>query len=246
MKVNYNKRIVIVISSPSGAGKTSVCHKLIERDKSIALSISDTTRPARDNEKDGIDYIAFTNSDYLKSDFWDIRKMDTWRNGRWTARKCKTSPQELLPDYDAWLWMDNQLFFTYDPRSLMTHYLTMADISAHFHCDRECIYEETQAALGRRPERDKPETLINQAKQYESEGYPIKNGLFENGILFRRNNEPIRDFNKLWFDETLQGKEDRYWAIDVVNKNHKYLYDGFYQKCNHFYTSNGATWKGIG
>ena len=56
MKANYSKRIVIVISSPSGAGKTSVCHKLIERDKSIALSISDTTRPARDNEKDGVDY----------------------------------------------------------------------------------------------------------------------------------------------------------------------------------------------
>jgi glycosyltransferase involved in cell wall biosynthesis len=48
------------------------------------------------------------------------------------------------------------------------------------------------------------------------------------------------------FDETLQGKEDRYWAIDIVNKNYKYLYDGNYQKCNHFYTSNGATWKGIG
>ncbi len=56
MKVNYSKRIIIVISSPSGAGKTSVCHKLIERDKSIALSISDTTRPPRDNEIDGVDY----------------------------------------------------------------------------------------------------------------------------------------------------------------------------------------------
>ena len=56
MKVNDNKRIIIVISSPSGAGKTSVCHKLIERDKSIALSISDTTRPPRDNEIDGVDY----------------------------------------------------------------------------------------------------------------------------------------------------------------------------------------------
>ena len=48
------------------------------------------------------------------------------------------------------------------------------------------------------------------------------------------------------FDETLQGKEDRYWAIDMVDKKQNYLYDGFYQKCNHFYTDNGATWKGIG
>ena len=56
MKANYSKRIIIVISSPSGAGKTSVCHKLIERDKSIALSISDTTRSPRDNEIDGVDY----------------------------------------------------------------------------------------------------------------------------------------------------------------------------------------------
>ena len=98
-----------------------------------------------EHEKDGVDYVAFTNSDHLKSDFWDVRKMDTWRNGRWTARKCKTSPQELLPDYDAWLWMDNQLFFTYDPRSFMTHYLTMADLSAHFHCDRK--YDCTTAIL---------------------------------------------------------------------------------------------------
>tara|TARA_B100001778_G_scaffold330504_1_gene333107 strand:- start:1133 stop:1780 length:648 start_codon:yes stop_codon:yes gene_type:complete len=48
------------------------------------------------------------------------------------------------------------------------------------------------------------------------------------------------------FDEDLSGKEDRYWAIDIVNKGYTYLYDGFYQKCNHYWTSNGATWKGIG
>ena len=48
------------------------------------------------------------------------------------------------------------------------------------------------------------------------------------------------------FDEELHGKEDRHWAIDIVNKGHKYLYDGFYQKCNHYWTNNGATWKGLG
>ena len=66
MKVNYNKRIIIVVSSPSGAGKTSACHKLMERDKSIALSISDTTRSPRDNETDGVDY-NFINEDEFKN-----------------------------------------------------------------------------------------------------------------------------------------------------------------------------------
>lgn len=46
--------------------------------------------------------------------------------------------------------------------------------------------------------------------------------------------------------EQYAGKEDRYWAIDMVSKNFKYLYDGEHQTCNHFYTNNGATWKGIG
>ena len=66
MKVTYSKRIIIVISSPSGAGKTSVCRKLIERDKSIGLSISDTTRPPRDNEIDGVDY-NFINEEEFKN-----------------------------------------------------------------------------------------------------------------------------------------------------------------------------------
>ena len=65
MKVN-NNRLIIVISSPSGAGKTSVCNNLIKRDMSIGLSISDTTRPARDNEVNGIDYNFIQESEFKK------------------------------------------------------------------------------------------------------------------------------------------------------------------------------------
>ena len=46
--------------------------------------------------------------------------------------------------------------------------------------------------------------------------------------------------------EQYPGKEDRFWAKDMIDKGHTYLYDGLHQTCNHFYTSNGATWKGIG
>jgi len=46
--------------------------------------------------------------------------------------------------------------------------------------------------------------------------------------------------------EQYASKEDRYWAIDIIDKGYDYYYDGINQQCNHFYTNNGATWKGLG
>ncbi|MDF3074548.1 MAG: gmk [Alphaproteobacteria bacterium] len=48
--------LMLVLSSPSGAGKTTLSRLLLERDADITLSISVTTRPPRSAEKDGIDY----------------------------------------------------------------------------------------------------------------------------------------------------------------------------------------------
>ena len=47
----------IVLSSPSGAGKTSISKKLLKIDKSISLSISCTTRPKRKGERHKKDYL---------------------------------------------------------------------------------------------------------------------------------------------------------------------------------------------
>ena len=51
-----SKKLIIVISSPSGAGKSSICRQLLNDDPQLNISISDTTRSPRDNETDGIDY----------------------------------------------------------------------------------------------------------------------------------------------------------------------------------------------
>jgi len=51
-----NKKKIIIISSPSGAGKTTICKNIIKKNKNIALSISYTSRPIRKREKQGIDY----------------------------------------------------------------------------------------------------------------------------------------------------------------------------------------------
>ena len=48
--------LLIVLSSPSGAGKTTISRMLMEVDLSITMSVSATTRPMRAGEVDGVDY----------------------------------------------------------------------------------------------------------------------------------------------------------------------------------------------
>ena len=49
--------LMLVLSSPSGAGKTSISREVLARDNKISLSISATTRPRRPGEVDGEDYV---------------------------------------------------------------------------------------------------------------------------------------------------------------------------------------------
>jgi guanylate kinase len=48
--------LLLVLSSPSGAGKTSISRKLLERDPMLQMSVSATTRPKRPGEVPGVDY----------------------------------------------------------------------------------------------------------------------------------------------------------------------------------------------
>ncbi len=66
MKKIKRNGVLVVISSPSGTGKTTICKKLIANDKNLYLSISVTTRKKRDKEADGIDYFFKSKTDFLK------------------------------------------------------------------------------------------------------------------------------------------------------------------------------------
>ena len=48
--------LMLVLSSPSGAGKTTISRKLMEGDANLTMSVSVTTRPRRPGEEDGRDY----------------------------------------------------------------------------------------------------------------------------------------------------------------------------------------------
>ena len=59
--------ILFVLSSPSGAGKTSIARYILDQDKNIKLSVSLTTRKKRKNEKAGIDY------DFISKDVFETK-----------------------------------------------------------------------------------------------------------------------------------------------------------------------------
>jgi len=59
--------LTVVISSPSGTGKTTICHKLIKDYADYQFSVSATTRPPRGQEKNGVDYYFMAKDDFLKA-----------------------------------------------------------------------------------------------------------------------------------------------------------------------------------
>ena len=59
-----SKGKLVVLSAPSGTGKTSVCKQLLERNPKWVFSISATTRDLREGEVDGKDYIQMSNDKF--------------------------------------------------------------------------------------------------------------------------------------------------------------------------------------
>jgi guanylate kinase len=55
-QIGTRRGLLLVLSSPSGAGKTTITRALIERDADLGISISATTRPQRPGEIDGRHY----------------------------------------------------------------------------------------------------------------------------------------------------------------------------------------------
>ena len=90
MKHDKNN-IMVILSSPSGVGKTTITKKIQQKYKSFKISVSHTTRSPRSNEVDGVDY-KFVNTDNFKklvsnNQFYEYAKI--FGNYYGTSKKCR-------------------------------------------------------------------------------------------------------------------------------------------------------------
>ena len=64
--IQNNQNIMVILSSPSGVGKTTLTKKIQQKYSSFKISVSHTTRAARSNEVDGVDYYFVDNEEFQK------------------------------------------------------------------------------------------------------------------------------------------------------------------------------------
>jgi len=94
------------LSSPSGAGKTSISKKILQKDNKISLSISCTTRPKRKGEINKKDYIFLSEEDFQKQiknrDFLEFASVFGYRYGtlRQTVNRFFNKKRDVLFDID--------------------------------------------------------------------------------------------------------------------------------------------------
>lgn len=62
--IRERRGLLIVLSSPSGAGKSTISRMLLEADSEVTMSVSATTRPRRPAEKNGVDYHFVDDSEF--------------------------------------------------------------------------------------------------------------------------------------------------------------------------------------
>ncbi|MGE0211904.1 MAG: guanylate kinase [Parvibaculaceae bacterium] len=112
--------LLLVLSSPSGAGKTTLSRRLLERDPSISMSVSVTTRKERPGEVDGVDYqfIDRRRFDAMAAAGELVEWAEVFGNGYGTPRapveKALADGRDMLFDID---WQGSQQLsqaFTHD------------------------------------------------------------------------------------------------------------------------------------
>ena len=155
---------LVILSAPSGTGKTSICKELLNRNKQWKFSVSATTRERREGEVDGKDYIFMSLKEFEhKESFGEFLEWEFVHGNRYATpieplEKVLDSKNLMLLDIDVKGSMNIIEEFDEDVLSIFIE-------PPGF--DKE---EKIQTLMSRLQKRDNSETLIKQRlKRFDTE-----------------------------------------------------------------------------
>ena len=158
MKIN-DECIMVILSSPSGAGKTTISKKIQQKYQNFKISVSHTTRKPRPNEVEGIDYF-FTNEEKFKEkiskeEFYEYAKI--FGNYYGTSKKAVLdlikNNNDVLFDID---WQGTQQLSKFKELNLLKIFILPPS------------KEELKKRLIQR-NQDKPEVVQERLKAYDTD-----------------------------------------------------------------------------
>ncbi|WP_375415498.1 glycosyltransferase domain-containing protein [uncultured Bradyrhizobium sp.] len=156
-------------------------------------------------DRDGIDFVCFTDDPELRSDFWKIellprRVLDPAR----AAKKIKALAHLYLAQYDCSLYLDNTVRLKAEPKRMFEQYLapSKSPLVCFRHFERDCVYDEAKAVLSL--SYDTPGRVNPQMALYRHLGYPARNGLAKSTLLLRRHQDPaLQRVMNVWHEQVL-------------------------------------------
>ncbi len=115
------------------------------------------------------------------------------------SRHHKLLSHEVFPDAKLTMWIDGSLTPAHDPMQMIEFYLENQNLITYRHCERNCVYQETEACI--RMKKGNLEKIRAQAQRYRQENYPYNNGLAETCVMIRVNEPEVNEFNEAWWEE---------------------------------------------
>ncbi|WP_339829404.1 guanylate kinase [uncultured Parvibaculum sp.] len=118
----HRRGLMLVLSSPSGAGKTTLSRRLLDADREIDMSVSATTRKPRPGEVDGKDYFFLSTEDFgimrNKGEFLESAKVfgNYYGTPRKPVEEALSHGRDILFDID---WQGTQQLDESAPEDLV-------------------------------------------------------------------------------------------------------------------------------
>jgi len=122
----HRRGLLFILSSPSGAGKTTLSRMLLKADPDIKLSVSATTRPPRPGEVDGVHYQFVPDAEFDRmveeDDFYEWAHVFGYRYGtpKGAIRNALKEGEDFLFDID---WQGTQQLYQKDQQDVVSVFI---------------------------------------------------------------------------------------------------------------------------